>query len=588
MAANRVSGEVDSSPAAALPAAAIGGPDDTTRRTAAALPIRLGGIAGLVAVVMALVAGVLADARPSTPGAILAALPLLLLILWLEAIRAFQATTLGRLGSIGARVAMAGVATVGALNLLRALVSAEATASLGRLLDSNAVGLAMAAALSLLVWGILALGTASLRTGMLPRGSVVLWMVGLAANVVTSWLPAALAGMAGVAWLSVALLRPRASVGAARVVGESPPTQAGGRLLPLDALRGTIMALMAIDHASYFVRRWHPFETWDQPLPDYPNLAAMLTRLATHPCAPGFFFLMGAGMLLFLRARREAGWSDRRIAIHLALRGLLFIALEQLVVDVVSSGRMVPLDFSILAGLGGVMLLGVLFVRLSPRTQAIAGASIILVMQVLPGWMLNADLGFLAPIRLLLLPGSVGPAFVLYPPIPWLGISLLGMAFAGALLADPKRTYRLALVGGLLCMAFFTLLRELGGFGNLRMPPGTTLIDFFNVVKYPPSLSFLLLSLGFDLILLNLFSHAARFLSSVVRPLVTLGQAALYFFLSHWFVYAVLGGAFFPTPGGLPATYLVWIVGLGALYPICRAYEAFKHTMPVASIWRMI
>ncbi|MCJ7678592.1 MAG: hypothetical protein MUO35_12835 [Anaerolineales bacterium] len=74
----------------------------------------------------------------------------------------------------------------------------------------------------------------------------------------------------------------------------------------------------------------------------------------------------------------------------------------------------------------------------------------------------------------------------------------------------------------------------------------------------------------------------------MARPLVTLGQAALYFFQSRWFVYAVLGRAFFLTPGGLPATYLIWIIGLVSLYPICKAYEAFKHRRPAASVWRLI
>jgi len=120
------------------------------------------------------------------------------------------------------------------------------------------------------------------------------------------------------------------------------------------------------------------------------------------------------------------------------------------------------------------------------------------------------------------------------------------------------------------------------------MPAGQSLIDFLNVVKYPPSLTFLVLSLGFDLVLLSLFSRAAHWLSTVARPLVTLGQAAPYFFLSHWFVYAVLGRAFFPTPGGLLATYLIWIVGLVSLIPICKAYESFKHRMPAASVWRLL
>jgi uncharacterized membrane protein len=357
-----------------------------------------------------------------------------------------------------------------------------------------------------------------------------------------------------------------------------------GRLVPLDALRGLIMILMAIDHASYFIRRWHPFETWDQPLPDYPTLAAMLTRLATHPCAPGFYFLMGAGMVLFAHSRRQLGWSEPKIAGHLALRGLLFIALEQLIVDVASAGQVYPFDFSILAGLGVAMLFGILFLRLNGTVQAVTGMVILLLMQILPGLLLHADLGLFNPIRLLLLPGSVGSAFVLYPPIPWLGVALLGMAFAHLLLQRQERAYQVAGVTGLVCLALFPFVRALGGFGNLRMPAGDTLINFFNVVKYPPSLSFLLLSLGFDLAILYLFSRISSRLATWGRPVVVLGQAALYFFLAHWFVYAALG----IIPGDLLKTYLAWAAGLLLLYPVCNTFEAFKHGMPVASVWRML
>ena len=111
---------------------------------------------------------------------------------------------------------------------------------------------------------------------------------------------------------------------------------------------------------------------------------------------------------------------------------------------------------------------------------------------------------------------------------------------------------------------------------------------FLNLVKYPPSLTFLLLTLGFDLVLLSVYARTLRGPAPAARPLVTLGQAALYFFLAHWFIYAVLGRAFFPSPGGLPATYGVWIIGLVSLYPICKAYEAFKHRMPAASVWRLV
>jgi hypothetical protein len=91
-----------------------------------------------------------------------------------------------------------------------------------------------------------------------------------------------------------------------------------------------------------------------------------------------------------------------------------------------------------------------------------------------------------------------------------------------------------------------------------------------------------------NLVLLGLFSRATKWLSTAARPLVAMGQVALYFFLAHWFVYAMLGGAFFPKPGDLRATYMIWIVGLAALYSICKASEEFKHRMPAASVWRMI
>ena len=233
------------------------------------------------------------------------------------------------------------------------------------------------------------------------------------------------------------------------------------------------------------------------------------------------------------------------------------------------------------------MLLGILFLRISGTAQAALGASIVLVMQFLPGLLLHADLGIFTPIRLLLLPGPVGIAYVLYPPIPWLGVALLGMAFAHLLLSQRDKAYRWALAAGAACLALFPLLRLAGSFGNLRMPEGNTLIDFISVVKYPPSLSFLFLALGFDLVLLYALSRASGWLTTWAKPLVILGQAALFFFLVHWFLYGALGLAW-PTPAGLPQTYLAWVVGLILLYPACKAFEAFKHRLPPTSVWRMI
>ncbi len=540
------------------------------------------GAAGLLTPIL-IALQVLAAATSAGPAAvILKGIALLSLAVWAASAFAYQRSRLNRLASLAAVAAVAGAVGLAALCLSSALPVAEVRVDEG--LSERWLSYLQYAFLVLFSWGILGLGTESLGAGTLPRGATILWMVGLLASVLTSWPPASVAAVAGIIWSSASMLkagRPRSSP---LVVDSHPaPLEGFGRQVPLDALRGTIMALMAIDHASFFVRRWHPFEAWDQPLPDYPDVAAMLTRLVTHPCAPGFFFLMGAGMLLFAHARQDSGWSSRRIAGQLALRGLLLIGLEQVIVDLATAGRIYPLEFSILAGLGAVMLLAILFLRMSAVLQAAIGAGIVLGMQVLPGVLQYADLGAFDPIRLLLLPGAVGAAYVLYPPIPWLGVALLGMAFARLLLAKPEAAYRWALAGGLVSLALFPLLRLLGGFGNLRMPAGDLLVDFLNVVKYPPSLSFLFLALGIDLVLLYVYSRIGQRLGA----LATLGRAALYFFLVHWFVYGALSQAW-PTPAGLPETYFVWALGLVLLYPVCRSFEAFKRRMPATSVWRMI
>ena len=82
------------------------------------------------------------------------------------------------------------------------------------------------------------------------------------------------------------------------------------RLLPLDSLRGMIMILMALDHANHFVAQLHPAgEMWGGPFPTYSDPLAFLTRLVTHLSAPGFFFLMGAGMSLFAHSPGASGRS---------------------------------------------------------------------------------------------------------------------------------------------------------------------------------------------------------------------------------------------------------------------------------------
>ena len=80
------------------------------------------------------------------------------------------------------------------------------------------------------------------------------------------------------------------------------------RLFAVDALRGLIIILMALDHANMFVAHKHsPGEYWGSGFPIYYDSLSFMTRFVTHLAAPGFFFLMGIGMLLFAEAQQKRG-----------------------------------------------------------------------------------------------------------------------------------------------------------------------------------------------------------------------------------------------------------------------------------------
>ena len=100
---------------------------------------------------------------------------------------------------------------------------------------------------------------------------------------------------------------------------------------PLDALRGTIMIVMALDHANVFIAGQHAAPEMWTGVPRYTDALPFVTRLITHFAAPGFFFLMGVGMWLFAASRQRQGWTGRQITLHFIVRGLILIALQFLV-----------------------------------------------------------------------------------------------------------------------------------------------------------------------------------------------------------------------------------------------------------------
>lgn len=249
------------------------------------------------------------------------------------------------------------------------------------------------------------------------------------------------------------------------------------RLTPLDALRGFIMIVMALDHANLFIAHGHSRpEMWFGAFPNPTDPLTFFTRAITHLAAPGFFFLMGVGMTLFAASRTKLGWSRGAIMRYLLTRGVILILLQLFVENPAwiwgTGGPLtfldMPIYIGVLYGLGGAMLLGTLLLWLD--TRILLAVSIVLLVGtefIIRNFAAQA-LQFLPYTQLLLLPGSTPEFTVLYPVLPWLGVTAFGIAFGKWFEQNPENAYRRALYFGVAFLVIFVPLRLLNGFGNIR------------------------------------------------------------------------------------------------------------------------
>jgi uncharacterized membrane protein len=161
-----------------------------------------------------------------------------------------------------------------------------------------------------------------------------------------------------------------------------------------------------------------------------------------------------------------------------------------------------------------------------------------------------------------------------------------GMVFGYWLIADSARAFKRALYLGVALLLLFIVVRGLNGFGNIRPRAGSTWIDFLNVVKYPPSIAFSLLTMGINLIILAVFVKVSERTWRWLKPIAVFGQAPLFFYILHLFVYAALGHLLTPHGTSIAAMYPYWLLGLLILFPLTWWYGRFKRRQPVTSIWR--
>jgi uncharacterized membrane protein len=327
---------------------------------------------------------------------------------------------------------------------------------------------------------------------------------------------------------------------------------------------------------------------------------AFVTRWVTHLCAPGFFMLMGAGMVWLAQARARDGWTPARIRRFFITRGVVLLAIQQFIenpawllgiVSVAPGAFVEPPTIGgstdgvfvvllVVSALGFSMIFwGLLFRLPGALVATMTGAAFIAGWSVTPPPSDIATL-FPVPLRIFFVPGNTAPVSVVYSWVPWLVPAGLGVLLGRAVLAAPGRT-RMALPWvGLAAVGAFVVLRALG-VGDYH-PPGAGFIGFMNLTKYPPSLDFLLATLGVNLLLVPVLARP-----SVAEPLEVFGRSPLFFYLLHLYVFGALSWAF-PRGTTWSVTYLVWAVAVAAMYPACRWYAAFKARKPIASFWRLL
>jgi uncharacterized membrane protein len=350
---------------------------------------------------------------------------------------------------------------------------------------------------------------------------------------------------------------------------------------------------MALDHASYFVAQNHPpSEQWGGEFPVYYDALAFLTRLVTHPAAPGFVFLMGVGMYLFAHSRRKQSWSEWDIIRHFLVRGGVLIALQLLIINRAWQIGLEPfpkLYIGVLIALGGGMILGSFLLRLKPTYLLVLTCVLFIGTELSHPDPSQWGLIFEKPLGLLFsYSGGDLDLWSNYPILTWIELITFGIFFGHWLVEDSEKAFKRAIwLGGAFLFAF-VVIRYLDGFGNIRPRMGDSWIDFLNVVKYPPSMTFTLLTMGINLIILGLFAQATEKVQRILQPLIVFGRAPLFFYILHLFLYLRIGRWLAPDGTSIPALYLYWLLGLLILFPLTLWYGVFKQGQPARSLLRFL
>jgi uncharacterized membrane protein len=370
------------------------------------------------------------------------------------------------------------------------------------------------------------------------------------------------------------------------------------RIESVDVVRGVIMVVMAIDH----VRDYFGHPGVDPTNPATTTYALFFTRWITHFCAPVFFLLTGTGAYLSLRKKSRSELSG-----FLFTRGLWLIFLELIVVR--CFGWEFNFDYHLLMlivlwALGWAMIVLSALVYLPAWAVAAFGIVMIATHNLFDKVDSNNWLWSILHSPNMLLDSGGHTVFVLYPLIPWVGVTAAGYGLGQIYSWASERRRKFLLPLGIGLTVGFILLRVINVYGDPRhwkaqRSAAYTLLSFLNTTKYPPSLLYLLMTLGPAILFLwAVDAGVPRWL----RPALIFGKVPMFYYLLHIplihliavaVCYARYGQVHWmfespsieqfpvtPPPGwgySLPIIYLIWAIVVLTLYPLCRWFAGVRQ-----------
>ena len=397
------------------------------------------------------------------------------------------------------------------------------------------------------------------------------------------------------------------------------PTQRPGaaskvRIESVDLLRGLIMVIMILDHTRDFVHRdAFAFDPADVSR-TFPVL--FFTRWITHFCAPLFVFLAGTSVSF----QEMRGRSKAQLSRFLITRGLWLIALELVVLRplLFFNFRYAELlcFFQVIWVTGWSMIFLAAAIHLRMRWIVALSLSVIALHNLLDGvrvtvfngpgtpvpgfwesiWYVLHRQGPLFPF------GFPGPVvFVVYPLIPWPAVMLAGYAFGSLFRKDtPDRRRAFLRIGGAIALGF-VVIRLMNVYGDpvpwtTRFGTAKAVLSFLALTKYPPSLLYLMMTIGPGILFLAFAERHAS--SAVARVFITFGRVPLFFYIGQWIVAHVLAIVVTSVAGkptsylfsnifvgpppppnigfSLPIVFALWICGVALLYPLCAWFAGVK------------